>query len=590
MVEEWRADDVGIGRLIDRSELVVGDHIYVWRMCGTYSHHGIYVGNDQVIHFVNPDKLDIFSSSPAKKTTILKAFPAKKRSILEAFPAKTALLSAPPSLLSRSTSHSPDATSPSSSSYSPGDTSAASAFPAKTGLPGDPPAFSHHLSTSSYLVFPAKTALPYPLPHSPSVLTCTAARAAERCSDDEFNFSAKEGIQTNATCRSPTCLSPTVATPRQRKDADPDLDLSPGSRRRNDVGSVTWSATTARPRRRDDVDPDVDRDLATVSRGGRNDMGSATCRSRSCSAATVARPRRRKHDDVDPDLDPDLDRDLASTGVRGGNDPDVFSDDYVVSTGRTLSDATCHCSVGRCSTAAAARSAASSSSATCHCSVARCSAAAVANSAASSSSATCHCSELAFRRPRGGNNVIQSCLMCFLNGGLLRRHVYGVDWPTKVRMPRGTCSLSVADDPSAVLRRAHTLMRDSMHGFGDYDHIQNNCEDFAIYCKTGICIPVLEGAPARSGQALAGVAGIRSVVGLKSMPFCIVEYFREKSTDLGQRSGAMTVDVNNFIRSGKWFKRRRRPRHQRWIPILMAIRRLYGCATSAAADGMGVSD
>ncbi|KAL6071628.1 Lecithin retinol acyltransferase [Balamuthia mandrillaris] len=31
-------------------DLQVGDHIYVWRMC-TYKHHGVYIGNRQVIHF-----------------------------------------------------------------------------------------------------------------------------------------------------------------------------------------------------------------------------------------------------------------------------------------------------------------------------------------------------------------------------------------------------------------------------------------------------------------------------------------------------------------------------------------------------------
>ncbi|GKE82448.1 putative endopeptidase, NLPC/P60 domain, LRAT-like domain protein [Tanacetum coccineum] len=41
---------------IEISELKEGDHIYTWRK-QLYSHHGIFVGEDKVIHFVN-DKRD----------------------------------------------------------------------------------------------------------------------------------------------------------------------------------------------------------------------------------------------------------------------------------------------------------------------------------------------------------------------------------------------------------------------------------------------------------------------------------------------------------------------------------------------------
>ena len=36
---------------VPRSALRPGDHIYVWRSAWAYTHHGIYVGNDSVIHF-----------------------------------------------------------------------------------------------------------------------------------------------------------------------------------------------------------------------------------------------------------------------------------------------------------------------------------------------------------------------------------------------------------------------------------------------------------------------------------------------------------------------------------------------------------
>ncbi|KAL8039865.1 hypothetical protein ABFX02_10G064100 [Erythranthe guttata] len=42
---------MGLSHRIKRSSLEVGDHIYAWRISYTYSHHGIYIGDDTVIHF-----------------------------------------------------------------------------------------------------------------------------------------------------------------------------------------------------------------------------------------------------------------------------------------------------------------------------------------------------------------------------------------------------------------------------------------------------------------------------------------------------------------------------------------------------------
>ena len=44
-------DRVGyFSHAIDRLDLQPGDHIYVWRQLGTYSHHGIYTRSGKVIH------------------------------------------------------------------------------------------------------------------------------------------------------------------------------------------------------------------------------------------------------------------------------------------------------------------------------------------------------------------------------------------------------------------------------------------------------------------------------------------------------------------------------------------------------------
>ncbi|KAJ0594292.1 putative LRAT domain-containing protein [Helianthus annuus] len=41
---------------IERSELKEGDHVYSWRKERLISHHGIFIGEGKIIHFVNPKK------------------------------------------------------------------------------------------------------------------------------------------------------------------------------------------------------------------------------------------------------------------------------------------------------------------------------------------------------------------------------------------------------------------------------------------------------------------------------------------------------------------------------------------------------
>ncbi|KAH7863615.1 hypothetical protein Vadar_019906 [Vaccinium darrowii] len=52
------------------------------------------------------------------------------------------------------------------------------------------------------------------------------------------------------------------------------------------------------------------------------------------------------------------------------------------------------------------------------------------------------------------------------------------------------CSRQPASD---VVQRANYLFE---NGFGKYDLLRDNCEDFATYCRTGILIV----GPGRSGQ------------------------------------------------------------------------------------------
>ncbi|TXG65498.1 hypothetical protein EZV62_006773 [Acer yangbiense] len=64
----------------------------------------------------------------------------------------------------------------------------------------------------------------------------------------------------------------------------------------------------------------------------------------------------------------------------------------------------------------------------------------------------------------------------------------------------GTCTLATSDPPEDILHRAYFLLE---KGFGEYDVLKNNCEDFAIYCKTGLLVIIRSSRGGQSGQAAA---------------------------------------------------------------------------------------
>ncbi|KAH7430465.1 hypothetical protein KP509_09G101000 [Ceratopteris richardii] len=134
------------------------------------------------------------------------------------------------------------------------------------------------------------------------------------------------------------------------------------------------------------------------------------------------------------------------------------------------------------------------------------------------------------------NGVRLSDLDSFLNGGKLYRFEYGVDKMTFfVHLRGGTCTLVQADPVEDVLHRAKVLCET---GFGRYDLLQNNCEDFAIYCKTGLVVMnQIQGG--RSGQ----VNALRSL--LRSGDS--VDYVRSKyQVDLSNRKDVVKVAVEDL--------------------------------------------
>ncbi|KAJ8617054.1 hypothetical protein MRB53_013240 [Persea americana] len=80
------------------------------------------------------------------------------------------------------------------------------------------------------------------------------------------------------------------------------------------------------------------------------------------------------------------------------------------------------------------------------------------------------------------DKVSISCLGCFLIGGKLKRAVYSVSEFEAAVKRSMTCFTATADPPEKVLERATSLLQT---GFGRYNLLLNNCEDFAFYCRTG---------------------------------------------------------------------------------------------------------
>lgn len=164
-----------------------------------------------------------------------------------------------------------------------------------------------------------------------------------------------------------------------------------------------------------------------------------------------------------------------------------------------------------------------------------------------------------FRQPNSG--VILSCLDCFLRNGSLYCFEYGVTpsvFLAKVR--GGTCSTAASDPPETVIHRAMYLLQ---NGFGNYDVFQNNCEDFTLYCKTGLLIVDRLGV-GRSGQAssvigapLAAILSsplkllMPSPVGVATVTagmYCMSRY----ATDIGVRTDVIKVAVEDLAVNLGW--------------------------------------
>jgi len=161
------------------------------------------------------------------------------------------------------------------------------------------------------------------------------------------------------------------------------------------------------------------------------------------------------------------------------------------------------------------------------------------------------CLDCGFKRENSG--VTLSCLDCFLAGGNLYRFEYGVSAAKFLAKARGgTCTLAESDPLETVNYRAMYLLQ---NGFGNYDIFDNNCEDFAIFCKTGLLVE--KSGLGRSGQA-ASILGVPFAAILSSPLgfllagpgvatvtaglYCLSRY----ATDIGIRTDVVKAPAENL--------------------------------------------
>lgn len=157
--------------------------------------------------------------------------------------------------------------------------------------------------------------------------------------------------------------------------------------------------------------------------------------------------------------------------------------------------------------------------------------------------------------PPEAHGVVSSCLNCFLSGGVLYRFEYAVTPALFLAKARGgTCTLAVSDPDDIVVHRANYLLT---NGFGCYNVFKNNCEDFAIYCKTGLLV-VDQSRMGQSGQAVSIIGGplaavlstplrlvTTNVYGMAATAvgvYCVSRY----AADIGMRKDVMKLAVEDL--------------------------------------------
>ncbi|KAI7753417.1 hypothetical protein M8C21_022804 [Ambrosia artemisiifolia] len=173
-------------------------------------------------------------------------------------------------------------------------------------------------------------------------------------------------------------------------------------------------------------------------------------------------------------------------------------------------------------------------------------------------SGSCLCTySCGFHQSESGVTI--SCLNCFTGTGSLYLYQYGVSkWTHLSKLRGGISTIEPSDPPQDVVYRTVYLLGEQK-GFGDYNVARNNCEDFALYCKTELMI---DGKPATGGSGQVNsivnapwnpvVVSMlqKAVFSTTSIPVTVAVtvgeyYWKRYKSDIGVRDDVIKVDVKD---------------------------------------------
>ncbi|XP_076942691.1 protein LEAD-SENSITIVE 1-like [Bidens hawaiensis] len=149
-----------------------------------------------------------------------------------------------------------------------------------------------------------------------------------------------------------------------------------------------------------------------------------------------------------------------------------------------------------------------------------------------------------------GTGVRVTCIDCFIKKGSLYRFKYEASREFLVAKLRGgTCNTARSDPPEEVIHRATYLLE---NGYIEYDLI-NNCEDFALYCKTGLWSKDIS-YQGRSSQAnMVHPTKMEDKVGSRMQRFVTAiprSCSKRENKDLGIREDVVKVAVEELSSFG----------------------------------------
>lgn len=175
-------------------------------------------------------------------------------------------------------------------------------------------------------------------------------------------------------------------------------------------------------------------------------------------------------------------------------------------------------------------------------------------------------------KKEGGNGVISSSLDSFLKAGKLYRCEYAASSALLLAKRGGTCTTATSDATDLVIHRAKYLLN---HGFGRYNLFRNNCENFAIYCKTGLLI-LDDATVGQSGQIVSYVSGAATlglvavagvliaasapvVLGEMAVIFAagvsteifVLSCAKRCGSDIGKKKNVLKIPVEDLVKEAK---------------------------------------